>query len=172
MLEEVDRLLSLYERRAISRRGLAEAVAAMCVASAGAAKAQAAAPAVAPTRTLNHVSLVTADLAKTKAFYSRLTGLPVRGEAPGMFCEFKLENGFLGLYSQDFVARFAPKGEPAPPNGFNHLCLGVDGYNSKALAADINRAMPEAKAEVANGELYVRDPDGVRVQFADVTYKR
>jgi hypothetical protein len=37
----------------------------------------------------------------------------------------------------------------------------------------IKRAMPEAKPSLEDqGQVYVQDPDGVRVQFADVNYKR
>src|SRR6185503_14948846 len=103
--DQIDQLLSLYERRELSRRGVVEAVAALC-AAAGAVGPASAQPSSAPlvkARTFNHVSLMTKDLARSKAFYSRLTGLPVRSEAPGNFCEFRLENGFLGLYSQTFM---------------------------------------------------------------------
>ena len=92
---------------------------------------------------------------------SRLTGLPVRGEGPG-FCEFRLENGFLGLCR-----------EPGQALGINHLCLGMDGYEPKSLLAKLQATMPEAKRSVEYGDqLYVRDPDGARVLFADISYKR
>ncbi|HEY2355954.1 MAG TPA: VOC family protein [Phenylobacterium sp.] len=175
MRDEINRLLSLYERREISRRGMIEAVAAVCVAAGAPGKASAE-PSGAPlvnARTFNHVSLVTEDLAKSKAFYSRLTGLPVRSEAPGAFCEFRLENGFLGLYSQTFTARVGEKGAPPERPGFNHLCFGVEGFELKALETELKQAIPEAQPAVRYGsELYIHDPDGTKLQFADVNYKR
>jgi catechol 2,3-dioxygenase-like lactoylglutathione lyase family enzyme len=163
MRAEFDQLLGLYEQRSISRRGLIEAVAALSLAAGGAAAAPAAGDVpVVRARTLNHVSIYSTDLARSKAFYSRLTGLPVMGEGPG-FCEFRLENGFLGLYRE----------EPGQALGINHLCLGMDGYEPKSLLAKLQATMPEAKASVEYGnQLYVRDPDGAKVQFADVSYKR
>lgn len=162
MKADIDQILNLYERRSISRRALIEAVAALSLAAGGAAGSPAAANApLARARTLNHVSIFTDDLARSKTFYSRLTGLPVRGEGAD-YCEFQLENGFLGLYR-----------EPGQAPGINHLCLGMDGYDPNALLATIQAAMPEARPAIEYGDqFYVRDPDGARVQFADVDYKR
>ena len=175
MKDQIDQLLSLYERRELSRRGVVEAVAALC-AAAGAVGPASAQPSSAPlvkARTFNHVSLMTKDLARSKAFYSRLTGLPVRSEAPGNFCEFRLENGFLGLYSQTFMDSIAPKGDPAERPGFNHVCFGVESYDMRRLEGELKLAIPEAKPAVKYGsELYAYDPDGVKLQFADVNYKR
>jgi catechol 2,3-dioxygenase-like lactoylglutathione lyase family enzyme len=116
------------------------------------------------TPTLNHVSITTADVARSKVFHSRLTGLPVQTEAPGLSCEFRLENGFQGLYSQ--------KIEAAQQYGLNHVCRGVDGYDPQALLADLKQASPEAKPAVEFGNqlylFYLYDPDGEQVQFADV----
>ena len=163
MLEEIDRLLTLYEQRTISRRGVIEAVAALSLV-AGAGKGATTPPAtpVVRARTLNHVTITTADVARSKAFYSRLTGLPVRDEGPG-FCELRLENGFIGLYAREPGQRF----------GINHVCLGIDGYEPKALLAKLKTAMPQAKPVIEYGDqVYVHDPDGAKIQFADVTYKR
>lgn len=167
-------MLSLYERRQISRRGLIEGIAALSVGAGSpvAAAAQPSAPLV-KARTFNHVSLVVQDLAKSKAFYTRLTGLPVRSEAPGSFCEFRLDGAFLGLYSQAFINQVGAKGDPPQQPGFNHLCFGVEGFEMKALEAKLKQAIPEAKPVVMYGsELYISDPDGTKLQFADVNYKR
>ncbi len=79
------------------------------------------------------------------------------------FYEFRLEGGFLGIY--------APDAGQQP--GFNHFCFGIDAYNPQAALTALNTAVPEAKPALENqGQVYVQDPDGVRVQFADVRYKR
>jgi len=114
------------------------------------------------TRTLNHVTLYASSVARSKAFYQRLTGLPVQAEDKD-FCEFRLEGGFLGIY--------APDAGQQP--GFNHLCFGIDEYNPQAALTALNAAVPEAKPALENqDQVFVQDPDGVRVQFADVRYKR
>jgi len=57
--------------------------------------------------------------------------------------------------------------------GFNHFCLGIDRYDAQGTLSALKAAMPEAKPVLENGDqVYVQDPDGVRVQFADVNYKR
>ena len=49
----------------------------------------------------------------------------------------------------------------------------MDGYEPKSLLAKLQATMPEAKRSVEYGDqLYVRDPDGARVLFADISYKR
>ena len=102
------------------------------------------------------------NVARSKAFYQRLTGLPIQAEDKD-FCEFRLEGGFLGIY--------APDAGQQP--GFNHFCFGVDAYNPQAALTALNVAAPEAKPALENqDQVYVQDPDGVRVQFADVRYKR
>ena len=70
---------------------------------------------------------------------------------------------FLGIY--------APDAGQKP--GFNHVCFGVDAYNPQSAHTALNTAMPEAKPGLENqDQIYVQDPDGVRVRFVDVRYKR
>ena len=91
-----------------------------------------------------------------------IAGLPIQTEDKES-CEFRLENGFLGIYAPDAGQRF----------GFNHFCFGIEKYDPQTAVDTIRRAMPEAKPSLENqGQVYVQDPDGVRVQFADVNYKR
>ena len=117
---------------------------------------------VVQARTINHVTLYASDVARSKAFYQRLAGLPIRDEAKD-FCEFKLDNGFLGLYAAE-AGRHA---------GFDHFCLGMKSYDAKRTHAAIAAAFPDNHATIENNDqVYVQDPDGVLVQLADVSYKR
>ena len=170
MLTEFDRMLGMYERGSISRRALLEGVGALVLGTsvsgqtgtAGQTGPGAAHGPLVRARTLNHVTLLAADVAKSKAFYQRLTGLPIRDEGKD-FCEFRLESGFLGIYARG-------AGEAA---GFNHFCLGIDGYDAKRLLGELKKAIPEAQPTLEyDSQVYVRDPDGVKVQFADKNYKR
>ena len=111
---------------------------------------------------MNHVTLYASSVARSKAFYQRLTGLPIQAEDKDS-CEFRFEGGFLGIY--------APDAGQQP--GFNHFCFGIDAYNPQATFTALKTAIPEAKPALENqDQVYVQDPDGVRVQFADVRYKR
>jgi len=168
MQHEIERLVSLYDRGGLSRRQLLQGLIALSVgpsvasplASDPGAAQQAAS--LLPARTLNHVTLYASSVARSKAFYQRLTGLPIQAEDKD-FCEFRLEGSFLGIY--------APDAGQQP--GFNHFCFGVDAYDPQATITVVKKVMPEAKPVLENqDQVYVQDPDGVRVQFADVRYKR
>ncbi len=164
MQHEVDQLLSLYERRSISRRALVEGLGALALGSRvfGQTGPVAAQEPLVRARTLNHVTIITADVARSRAFYQRLAGLAIRDEGKD-FCELRLEGGFLGLY--------APEAGQRP--GFDHLCFGIERYDPIRVLGDLKRSIPEADPTLEYGDqVYVRDPDGVRVQFADVGYKR
>lgn len=98
-----------------------------------------------------------------KPFINSLTGLAVHNEGKD-FCELKLQDGFLGLYAPD---------EAGQHLGFDHFCFGIERYDAKRVLGDLKRAIPEAHPTLEyDDQVYVRDPDGVRVQFADVSYKR
>jgi catechol 2,3-dioxygenase-like lactoylglutathione lyase family enzyme len=168
MHHEVERLVGLYDQGGLSRRQLLQGLFALGVGRyasgplTGGLRGAAQSPPLFHTRTLNHVTLFSSNVPRSKAFYQRLTGLPIRAEDKD-FCEFRLEGGFLGLY--------APDAGDQP--GFNHFCLGIDRYDPQAALSALKAAVPEAKPTLeGEDQVYVRDPDGVRVQFADVSYKR
>jgi catechol 2,3-dioxygenase-like lactoylglutathione lyase family enzyme len=168
MHDEVERLVGLYDGGEITRRQLLQGLLAVgfgarVVPSASNAPASSGQSApVFQARTVNHVTLYVSDVARSKAFYQSLTGLPIRSE-DATFCEFRLENSFLGLYSLDQGQR----------PGFDHFCFGVQQYDPAAALAKLKAAVPNAHPTLENGDqVYVRDPDGVRVQFADAQYKR
>jgi len=157
MHHEVERLVSLYDQGGLSRRQLLQGLFALGIGR------YAHGPSQSPhfhTRTLNHVTLFSSDLARSKAFYQRLTGLPIRAEAKD-YCEFRLEGAFLGLYTPD----------ASDQPGFNHFCFGIDGYEPQAALSALKKAVPESKPTLEDDQVYVVDPDGVRIQFADVRYK-
>jgi len=167
MNREVERLVGLYDRGGLSRRQLLQGLFAIGLGSsvgsavAGGLETRAQSPALFETRTLNHVTLYASSVSRSKAFYQRLTGLPIQAEDKDS-CEFRLEDGFLGIY--------APDAGQQP--GFNHFCFGIEKYDPQTTFNAIEAAMPEAKPTLEDqGQVYVQDPDGVRVQFADVRYK-
>ena len=160
MHHEVERLVALYDQGNLSRRQLLQGLLALGIAGGRPVARQM--PGLFRTRTLNHVTLYASSVARSKAFYQRVTGLPIQAEDKDS-CEFRLEGGFLGVYAA----------EAGQQPGFNHLCFGIDGYEPREALGALNAAVPEAKPTLENeNQVYVQDPDGVRVQFADVRYKR
>ena len=168
MHRELESLLGLYDSGNLSRRQLVQGLVALGVGPyvarpvAGGLRVREQSAGLFQARTLNHVTLLTPNVARSKGFYQRLTGLPIQAEDKD-FCEFRLENGFLGIYEPDAGDR----------PGFNHFCLGIQKYDPQTTLNTLKGAMPEAKATLeGKDQVYVQDPDGVRVQFADVGYKR
>ena len=164
MEHEIHHLVTMYEQRRISRRALVECLAALVLGSRLFGQS-APAPLTEPlvrARTLNHVTILTPEVARSKSFYQKLTGLAIRDEGKDFF-ELRLEGAFLGVYAPDAGQR----------PGFDHFCFGIEDYDAKRVFGELQRAIPEAHPTLEEGEqVYVRDPDGVRIQFADVKYKR
>jgi len=161
-MDEFEQLLTLYDRREISRRDL---IATLAVLSAGAAisvaEPAAAQMAAAQGRTLNHGSLGVADLRRSTAFYDALLHLPVRDRGDG-YCEYRLENGFLGLYQDAGIKR-----------GLDHVAIGVEGYDAKATLQAVRRTFPDAATKLEfDDQVYITDPDGAQIQLCAVEYKR
>jgi catechol 2,3-dioxygenase-like lactoylglutathione lyase family enzyme len=164
MNQVLENMLHGYENGTVTRRHFIEGLVALGI-GCGAASKVLAASAPEPlfrTRTINHVTIYASDVARSKAFYQGLTGLPIRGEAKD-FCEFKLDGGFLGLYASEAARR----------PGFDHFCFGIEKYDAQRVHTLLTETAPESHPTIENeDQVYVRDPDGVRVQFADVAYKR
>jgi glutathione S-transferase fosA5 len=168
MTDELERLFTLYDGGHLNRRQLLQGLLGLGLGT-GLVKPRSDASAFGGlrtplfrARTINHVTIQSADVARSKAFYQSLTGLAVRAEDKDS-CEFRLEHGFLGLYALE-------AGDRA---GYDHFCFGVDAFDAPRALAVLKSAMPEAQPSLESGDqVFLRDPDGVRVQLADVNYKR
>ncbi len=156
-MHDVERLVDLYDTRAIGRRELLAGLVALGLGSPIGSSARA------PFhgRTLNHVTLGVSNVARSKAFYQRMFDFPIRDEAAD-FCEFRMENAFLGLY-KDSALRI----------GLDHFAIGVDGYDARAAFNTLKREFPDASATIENDDqVYFRDPDGAKGQLTALAYKR
>jgi catechol 2,3-dioxygenase-like lactoylglutathione lyase family enzyme len=159
-MNRLDQLLTCYDRREISRRELLGALALLGVGGLRGASSVGQGG-VEQGRTLNHVSLGVTDLSRSTAFYDRLLHLPVRDRGAD-YCEYRLENGFLGLYQDTTMRR-----------GIDHVAIGVDGYEAKGTLQALRRAFPQARSELRNDDqVYIIEPDGARIQLCAVEYKR
>lgn len=165
-MNDLDRVLDAYDSGALGRRELLATLAGLLFSSV----VGAAPPATTDTplfrgASINHVTMYVSDVRRSKAFYTRLVGLPVRDEGPD-FCEFRCGGGFLGLYEAS--------GEPRPRPGIDHFCVGVEGLDIATSFKTIQHMLPSAAPtlEEKGTQVYVRDPDGIRVQLSNANYKR
>lgn len=165
MVNEIENVVSQFERGAISRRQMVGAL--LMMAAPGAAAAQAP-KAVTPGVSLNHVHLYIPDLDKAIKFYSDVFGATIRDTSPN--------NATLSM--------------PGKPGGWisltkytegkayiNHVGYGVDfdqkGGDSVRVANAINKMYPEAKARPTGPTIhgrntrsvYLYDPNGIYLQI-------
>jgi catechol 2,3-dioxygenase-like lactoylglutathione lyase family enzyme len=157
MSAAIERLLSEYDKGAMTRR---ELVAAIAVLAQG-GRASAERPPI-PVRTLNHTTLFVSDVDRSLAFYQRLFGMPVQSRQENGV-NLSAGGSFLGLYAAS---------EGAEPQ-IHHFCLGVEGFDPdrtvNVLAGHGVEGRIRLRGEVK--ELYFQDPDGLNVQLQDVSYR-
>jgi catechol 2,3-dioxygenase-like lactoylglutathione lyase family enzyme len=162
--EQLDQLLGMHENGVLDRRQLLGALVALTFANRSVLPAPASA---APRRgrTLNHVTLSVGDVDRSQAFYEQLLGFPPRTHDPG-HVTFELENGALVLdsYATEVISEH--------PRGMDHYCVGVDVYEPEKAVAELRRQFPHATVTLENrNQVYIRDPDGARVQLCAADYK-
>jgi len=167
MLHEVEKLVSGYEERRVTRRELVAGLLALVAAGrALPVAAQAPATKVAQARTINHVSLAVSDVERSAEFYQSLLGLEVVSRPGNGGINLGLGSGFLGLYGLPDVGHV------------NHFCLGVDDYDPDAMAAALDAQGIQARVDQnprnrtsGGDQLYFSDPDGTTVQLAANGYQ-
>jgi catechol 2,3-dioxygenase-like lactoylglutathione lyase family enzyme len=165
-MNEIEALVDAYEAKAVSRRELIAALAAMVV-PAGAAAAQGTAVGqVAQGRTLNHASLAVSDVAAAAEFYQKLLGLKVVSRPGNGGINMGLGDGFLGVYKL------------ANPGTVNHICIGVDDFDPERIAArlkdmGITATIDRNPANRTSGgdQLYFNGPDNCRIQLGANGYQ-
>jgi len=146
-------LLTSFERGALSRRELIGALALLAGAGAGAA----ASAATLKGASINHVSVLVTDMARSIEFYGRVFGLTLVNEDKAN----KIAR--LGAGGKVLVSL---RVEP-PPGLIDHFAIGVDGFNREAVTADL-KGFGLTPAENIQFGFYVRDPDGAVVQITGV----
>jgi catechol 2,3-dioxygenase-like lactoylglutathione lyase family enzyme len=146
-------LVSRFERGALSRRELIGALALLAGAGAGAP----ASAATLKSASINHVSVLVTDMARSIDFYGRVFGLTLVNEDKAN----KIAR--LGAGGKILVSlRIEP-----PPGVIDHFAIGVDGFNREAVTADL-KGFGLTPAENIQFGFHVKDPDGAVVQITGV----
>jgi glyoxylase I family protein len=152
----IERVLDRFVNGNLSRR---EAVAALFALASPAAAAAPLTP-----RSINHVTLRVSDLVKSQAFYQKVLNAPVIGQSD-FECDLGLGSGFVALMTS--------KNQPT----IDHFCVGVEGYDASRVADELARQGLQPKkidsfqgVRFKEAQVYVRDPDGINVQFSRPDY--
>ena len=120
-------------------------------------------------KALDHVGLVVGDMDRTLKFYG-LLGLEVlrrRDRGGGVTSAvLRVGNQEINLFSQAGNVTAAASG----PQTVDHFCLEMDCASIDALLSELERAgiaIASGPVERSDGTaLFVRDPDGVRVELS------
>jgi catechol 2,3-dioxygenase-like lactoylglutathione lyase family enzyme len=120
-------------------------------------------------------AIYAADLAAAEAFYGGLLGLPVIARVEGRHVFFRVGQGVLLVFNP--AATEVPSGNPTLPvpvhgaRGAGHVCFAasraeIASWRERFAAAGV---AVEAEFDWPNGarSLYVRDPAGNSVEFAE-----
>ena len=118
-MQLISALVEGYDRGRVTRRELIQAL--TMLAAAGAATTASAAPL--RSGSINHVSVLVSDMARSIEFYNRVFGLSVQNEDKAN----KISR--LGIGGKVLVSL---RVEP-PPGQVDHFAIGVDGFNREAV---------------------------------------
>jgi len=144
-------LVTRFERGALTRRELIGALA--LLAGAGSA----ASAATLKGASINHVSVLVTDMARSIDFYGRVFGLTLVNEDKAN----KIAR--LGAGGKILVSlRIEP-----PPGVIDHFAIGVEGFNRDAVTADL-KGFGLTPADNIQFGFHVKDPDGAVVQITGV----
>ena len=144
-------LITRFERGALTRRELIGALALLAGAGATASAA------TLKSASINHVSVLVTDMARSIEFYGRVFGLTLVNEDKAN----KIAR--LGAGGKVLVSlRIEP-----PPGVIDHFAIGVEGFNRDTVTADL-KGFGLTPADNIQFGFHVKDPDGAVVQITGV----
>ena len=151
MKHVISDLVGRFERGRLSRRELIQTL--TLVAAAGASAS------AAPLRSgsINHVSVLVTDMARSIDFYNRVFGLSVQNEDKAN----KISR--LGAGGKVLVSL---RVEP-PPGLVDHFAIGVENFNRDAVTASVKEMGLTPRENLEFG-FHVKDPDGANVQITGI----
>lgn len=176
-MDHVERLLTAYERGALSRRQYLSAMAAVIFTSEShdaAAQTPQARPLGRRSRLINHIGLEISSIPRTTEFYQKLGVGDLREVIPGAL----YENGvFKGPTEKRYGLDVGPGavltlGETKDPKRLgriSHFCIGIEGFNYKRDMDTLRKAgLKVLDNDEAQTAFSVMDPDGIHVQVSDM----
>jgi hypothetical protein len=105
---------------------------------------------------INHVSVLVADLQRSIDFYQRVFGLTILNEDKAN----KIVR--MGVGKTLVSIRLEP-----PAGMVDHYAIGIEGFNKDAVTRDLKEMGLNPQENLEYG-FYVNDPDGVHVQMTGV----
>ena len=150
-MQLINDLVTDYERGRVTRRELIQTLALFAAAGASASAAPL------KSGSINHVSVLVSDMARSTEFYNRVFGLSVQNEDKAN----KISR--LGIGGKVLVSL---RVEP-PPGLVDHFAIGVEGFNREAVTKEL-QSMGLTPRENLEFGFHVKDPDGANVQITGI----
>lgn len=151
----IGKLIQDFEQGKLNRRQLIQSLA-LAASAAGAASPAAAADGKGfKAVTVNHISYVVADYAKTRDFYVDLLGMKVSNDN-GNQCNLAFGDSFL-------LPRNARNGQTPPL--INHVAYTIEDWDKNRVEAELKRRGLEPRLDTENS-FHVKDPDGFDLQIS------
>jgi len=152
----ISSLVQRFERGALTRRELTQAIATLAAAG-GAASTALAQPAPAQGglkgTKIDHISIQVRDLPRSIAFYQKMFGLTVVSEdKPNEIVRLGVGKALVSLHHK------------SPMGVVDHFAIGVENFNKDAVTRELKRlgANPEDNLDAG---FHVLDPEGISVQI-------
>jgi catechol 2,3-dioxygenase-like lactoylglutathione lyase family enzyme len=158
MVDNIDAIVTSYENGSLTRRQLLQALAVM--AAPVGSRTPAAEADVATARILHHVNVQVSDVPRSEAFYRALFRLPPSRRVQGP------DNHGLDLPGGGLI--ILQKSDR--PGRIDHFCVGADDFDAERMRAAARAAGMEGVQGSAADNLFVSDPDGLRVQVSAVDW--
>lgn len=151
MEQFISDLVTRFERGRLSRRELVQALAVVALGGTTASAASL------KGGSINHVSVLVSDMARSIEFYNRVFGLSQVNEDKAN----KISR--LGIGSKVLVSL---RVEP-PPGLVDHFAIGVEGFDKEAITHEL-QGMGLTPRENLEFGFHVKDPDGANVQITAI----
>jgi len=103
---------------------------------------------------IGHVALHVSDVERSRDYYVRLFGLPVRRQGSS--------SCFLGVGENNFLALLR-----GSPTGMAHFCISVEGYDPDRAVDQATRGGLDPRR--SGDRVYFDDPNGLEVQIASTS---
>jgi catechol 2,3-dioxygenase-like lactoylglutathione lyase family enzyme len=158
MFQQINELVSRFERGHIDRRHFVGALAALTGISASLSSS-----ATLSAHNLTHVNIRVRDIKASEQFYRGLLGLPPAHTVVGAAYAFDLPGGgFISLCPLD--NKDCGMNESPTPGEIDHFGVGVDNFKEGSTA----RLLKQQGLEIydAGSSVFVKDPDGAWVQLS------
>src|SRR6266852_7309256 len=153
----IGKLLQDFEEGKMNRRQLIQSLA---LAASAAAPIAAADNKGFKAVSVNHISYVVADYAKTRDFYSDLLGMKV-SQDDGKQCYLSFGDSFI-------IPRNPREGVKTPL--INHVAYTIDNWDKDAVEAELKRRGLAPRPDTADS-FHVKDPDGFDLQISGKNMK-